>query len=101
MDRQLMQTLVSLLKAGHLLDKHSAAVALKCDLRTAQRHLTHLHAENHVFVMSWSRQKGGMLPLYAWGFDQKDAPRPKSISSVDRSRAYRQKQLIKLGAFGI
>jgi hypothetical protein len=62
------------------------------DKKTISRILKDMHIEGLVHIVDWIHKKpqGLHVPLYAYG-PGKSVPRPKAISSAEKTRAYRSR----------
>lgn len=75
---RIMPAIATLLDtAGFSGTKRDVAKAVFCDPKTAARVLMDLYIHRNVYIVSWVRERGGPLPIYAKRTDgQEDAPKP-------------------------
>lgn len=85
-----LRSITTLMEAGTALSKHDAAKKIHCDVRTAERVLSHLWHEEMIRIVSWERVYNNPTPRYRWGSGE-DAPRPLPMSPAEKSRKQREK----------
>lgn len=65
---------------------------------TISRYLGILHSKpNIVYIAEWRRksERGNPSAVWAWGYKEFDAPKPKALSSAEYNKRWRKKQLRK------
>ena len=60
--------------------------------------MRYLHKRKLVFICEYRRnhQIGAPESIWTWGFEEKDAPRPKAKTQAEYSKTYRAKKQRKL-----
>lgn len=107
MQSRCLPAIYKLLDSGSILNKYTAAAAVHCDQRTAQRILTHLHVVGEARIFAWIRSKGFPIPIYTLADGKSDAakPKPLSIDAVERSKKRQARKQLKqkkvIGIWGI
>ena len=89
-----MARIVTLLKSGMLLTKHTASDRAHCDKRTAERMLSHLWLERMVHIASWEKVYNNTTARYRWG-NGVDIPRPAPVSPAEKQKKYRSKPEVR------
>lgn len=63
-------------------------------LKTAQRHLRELHAQDLVYVAAWDREYHQPIPVYKWAVVETiktDAPKPKAMTAAEAAKRRRKR----------
>lgn len=67
----------------------SAAVFLSN--RAVEHNMNRMHERGQVYVAGWSRTKGTIARVYAWGIGT-DVPRPPAYSGYERVQRVRERE---------
>ena len=69
---------------------------------TIYRWIRKLHDLKLIYIIDWKRSGKIWAPVYTWGFEKEDKPKPKAMTQAEyNARAKRKKQLALLQAAGI
>jgi len=67
------------------------AVAVFLSERAVMYNLNRMHERGQVYVAGWSRTRGTIARVYAWGIGT-DAPRPAAYSGYERVQRLRERE---------
>lgn len=79
--------------------KHQMAEGVGITIGTCLKWVNMLHRMKLIYIAGWNRGLAGApAAVWTWGFEGRDAPRPKAMTQAQYSDRYRSK---KRGTFGL
>lgn len=81
--KNLLRT-INLLTRGHQHSSLTLSQRLPCCRAAAVKVLNSLHDARLIHVVAWERSGTAIMPVYAWGVDAADVPRPPALTRHEK-----------------